>query len=121
MRAKENELLILLLPLYAVLLSALQMFSCGAGRSAQEITVKVPDQFAGELQISPCEANGAPDPVIADSQGAAKTSVCPKASQPVTLAVLRGGQTYRIAPENVTVRRSGDGLPVSIRARVPAQ
>ena len=117
--SKNSELLIMLAPLYVVVLSALLLFSCGAAKSAQEITVKVPDQFAGVLHIAPCDRNGGPEPVITDPQGAASTSACPKGGRQVTLVVLRAGQTYRISPEEVTIRRAGDGVPVSIEATVP--
>src|SRR5262245_51131562 len=116
LRSKENELLIMFAPLYVVMVSALLLFSCGAAKSAQEITVKVPDQFAGVVKISPCDRNANPDPVMTDAKGVGNTSTCPLGGRQVTLVVLRNGQTYRISPDEVKIRRAGDGMPVSIEA-----
>jgi hypothetical protein len=117
-RARADELLIILTPLYVTLLSALLLFSCGAGSSAREITVQVPDTFAGTLRISPCDRSQS-ERVAVDERGVTATSVCPRSGEQVTLVVIRSGQTYRISPENVTIRRAGDGLPVSIEATIP--
>ena len=105
----------------APILCALLVLSCGAAKSAQEITVQVPDGFAGTLQIEPCNASANADHVTLDARGVATTSACPGRGQLVTLVIVRGGQTYRIVPENVKVLRTGDGLPVRIEATIPAR
>ena len=119
--SRENELLLMLVPLYVVMLSTLLLFSCGAAKSAQEITLKVPDHFAGVVKISPCDRNAGPPPIAVDTQGMGSTSECPQGGRQVSLIVVRADQTYRISPEHVKIRRTGDGLPVSIEASLPVR
>jgi hypothetical protein len=114
-RAVVRVLVLLSLPVF----SSLFLFSCGARKSPKQIAIRVGDDFAGVLRIRPCAASGSVDNLSADERGAAETSVCPYDSEQITLLVSRAGKTYRISPENVTVVRAGDGLPVSIEARVP--
>src|SRR5215467_5546236 len=111
----ERAVFLALAPMYITVLSALLLFSCGAAKSAQEITVQVPDHFAGTLQIAPCNANAAKDHVTVDEKGAGQTSSCPQPGQAVTLVIVRGDQVQRITPENVQVMRAGDGIPVRIQ------
>jgi hypothetical protein len=117
--AKENDVLVLA-PLYVTILSALLVFSCGAAKSPQEITVRVPDEFSGIVRVTPCDRTSA-ERAIASSQGVAATTACPGKNDQVTLVLIRSGQIYRIPPEQVTIRRAGDGLPVSIEAVMPSR
>src|SRR5215475_13328398 len=107
--SKEKDLLLMFAPLYVVVLSALLLFSCGAAKSAQEISVKVPDQFVGALKISPCQREANPEPVVIDRQGTGSTSSCPLGGRQVTLVIMQNGRTYRISPDQVKIRRAGDG------------
>lgn len=117
----EKDLFLALSPIYVPVLSALLLFSCAAAKSAQEITVQVPEEFSGLVKIDPCESKASADHISVDAKGLAATSSCPKTGQQVTLVIVRAGKTYRITPENVAVLRAGDGLPVRIQATVPPQ
>jgi hypothetical protein len=106
--------------LLATIFAAFLLFSCAAKQSPREITVTVPADYSGELNLSPC-SRSAPAEVSVDSKGFGPTSACPKADETVTLTVIRGGADLRVPPDQVTIERAGDGLPVAIKARVPAQ
>jgi len=118
---EERAVFLALAPMYVTLLSALLLFSCGAAKSAQEITVQVPDRFAGMVQIDPCDAKANKDHVVADAKGMAATSSCPRPGQGVTIVIVRAGQSYRVSPEYVKILRAGDGVPVRIEAAVPSR
>jgi hypothetical protein len=106
--------------LLATIFAAFLLFSCAAKQSPREITVTVPADYSGELNLSPC-SRSAPAEVSVDSKGFGPTSACPKADEAVTLTIIRGGADLRVPPDQVTIERAGDGLPVAIKARVPAQ
>ena len=104
--------------LLGTIFATLLLFSCAAKKAPKEITVKVPADYAGDLILAPCAPHGSAE-VAVDAKGAAGTSVCPKADETVTLTVIRGGtDSVRIAPDQVTIERAGDGLPVAIKAHV---
>jgi hypothetical protein len=106
--------------LLATIFATFLLFSCAAKQAPREIIVTVPADYSGELTLSPCSA-GAAAKVSADSRGFGSTSACPKADETVTLTVIRGGADIRVPPDQVTIERAGDGLPVAIKARVPAR
>jgi hypothetical protein len=106
--------------LLATIFATFLLFSCAAKQAPREIAVKVPADYSGELSLSPCSTS-APAEVSADSRGFGFTSACPKADETVTLTVIRGGTDVRVPPDQVTIERAGDGLPVAIKARVPAR
>jgi hypothetical protein len=106
--------------LLATIFTTFLLFSCAAKQAPREITVKVPADYSGELNLTPC-STGAPAEVSVDSRGFGSTSACPRADETVTLTVIRGGADLRVPPDQVTIERAGDGLPVTIKARVPAR
>ena len=103
--------------LLATVFAAFLLYSCGAKQAPREITVTVPADFSGQISLDPC-ANGLSAEVTVNAQGAAPTAACPKPGETVTLTVVKAGQNYRIPSNEVTIERAGDGLPVSIKARV---
>jgi hypothetical protein len=116
---QHKNVFLALAPMYVTIFCALLLFSCAAAKSAQQITVQVPDEFAGTLQIDPCDRSASVDHILADAKGAAATSACPHRGDQITLIIVRAGKTYRVIPENVTIVRTGDGLPVRIQAAAP--
>jgi hypothetical protein len=99
------------------------LFSCAAKQAPQEITVKVPADYWGELNLDPCSPKFSAD-VSVDAKGTGQTSVCPKSGESVTLIIVKGVKgdpELRVPPDLVTIERAGDGLPVAIKARIPAQ
>lgn len=106
--------------LLATIFATFLLFSCAAKQAPWEITVKVPADYSGELNLTPC-STGAPAEVSVDSRGFGATSACPKADETVTLTVIRDGAELRVPPDQVTIERAGDGLPVAIKARAAAR
>jgi hypothetical protein len=106
--------------LLATIFATLLLFSCAAKQAPRDITVKVPENYSGPLNLNPCfqESSGE---VSVDSNGSARTSACPKPGESVTLTVVQGGVEHRIPPDQITIERAGDGLPVMIKTRIPAQ
>ena len=103
--------------LLATVFAASLLYSCGAKQAPREIRVTVPADFSGQISLDPCTTGLPPDAMV-DARGVASTSACPKAGETVTLTVVKGGQTYRVPSNEVTIERAGDGLPVAIKARV---
>jgi hypothetical protein len=106
--------------LLATIFATFLLFSCAAKQAPHDITVKVPPDYSGELILAPCSPQASTQ-VSVDSKGSASTSVCPAANESVTLTVIRGGSDLRVPPDQVTIERAGDGLPVAIKARIPSQ
>jgi hypothetical protein len=116
---QNKDVFLALAPMYVTMFGALLLSSCAAAKSAQQITVQVPDEFAGTLQINPCDRSASVDHVAADAKGAAASSACSHRGDQVTLIIVRGGKTDRVIPGNVTILRTGDGLRVRIEAAAP--
>lgn len=103
--------------LLATVFAAFLLYSCAAKQAPREIQVTVPADFSGEMTLDPC-AKGLSSEVTLNAHGAAQTSACPRPGETVTLTVVKGGQSYRIPTNEVTIERAGDGLPVAIKAHV---
>jgi hypothetical protein len=103
--------------LIATVFAAFLLYSCGAKQAPKEIKVTVPADFSGEMTLDPC-TSGVSAEVTLNARGIAATSACPKPGETVTLTVVKGGQNYRVPTDDVTIERAGDGLPVTIKARV---
>jgi len=103
--------------LLATIFATFLLFSCAAKQAPHEITVRVPDNYSGELNLAPCSQDSSAE-VAVDLQGAARTSACPKPGESVTLTVIQGGVERRLSPDQVNIERAGDGMPVAIKARL---
>jgi hypothetical protein len=117
MMRKLDSLTTLLL---ATIFAAFLLFSCAAKQAPREITVKVPASYSGDLTLDPCLPRSSVD-VSVDAKGFAPTSACPKPGETVTLTVVRAGEKVRVPPDQITIERAGDGLPVAIKAHVPVR
>jgi hypothetical protein len=106
--------------LLATIFAAFLLFSCAAKQAPHEITVKVPDNYSGELSLDPCTP-GSSAQVTVNSKGSGQTSACPKPGEEVSLTVVQSGLEYRVPRDHLKIERAGDGLPVAIKARVPVQ
>ena len=106
--------------LLATIFTTFLLFSCAAKQAPHEITVKVPDNYSGELSLDPC-AQGSSAQATVSSNGAGQTSACPKPGESVSLTVIQGGMERRVPQDQVKIERAGDGLPVAIKVRVPVQ
>jgi hypothetical protein len=103
--------------LLATIFAAFLLFSCAAKQAPHEVTVKVPDNYAGDLNLAPCSPDSSAE-VAVDLQGSARTSACPKPGESVTVTVVQGGVARRLSPDQVNIERAGDGMPVAIKARL---
>jgi hypothetical protein len=106
--------------LLATIFATLLLFSCAAKQAPHDITVKVPENFSGPVNLSPCAQESAAE-VSVGSNGSGRTSACPKPGENVTLTVIQGGVEHRIPPDQITIERAGDGFPVAIKTRLPAK
>jgi hypothetical protein len=98
------------------LVISLVLASCAAKEAPPRVTVKVADGFSGVLHLRPC-VGGAKEPIVADAQGSADISACPL--RDFEIVILKGSSTVYVRPEDVSVSRAGDGIPVAITASVP--
>jgi hypothetical protein len=98
------------------LLACTILLSCAAKAKPLEINVEVRPDYKGALHVTPCSSK--PGPVRADDQGRAYAGECPRPGQEIELVVMRGGQTYRIPAEKLTVSKTGDGIPVEVIASI---
>ena len=98
-----------------VLVISLLLASC-AKHPVTQVTVKVADTYSGHIRLTPC-IQVAQEPVVIDVSGNGNTVACPWGD--VRTVVIQPSESLQIAPENVHVRRSGDGSPVMITAEIP--
>lgn len=101
--------------LLIALVISVSLASC-AKHPITQVRVKVGDTFSGHIRLTTCSA-GAQDPIVLDEMAEGYTSVCPAGD--VELTVIKPSKTFSIAPENVHVRRNGDGTPLTVTAEIP--
>ena len=101
--------------LCAALAVSVSLASCAKPRITV-VSVKVDDTFSGYFQLTTC-IPGAAEPVVLNETADGSTCACPFGD--VQIAVLKPSKTFSIAPENVDVRRSPGGTPVTISAQIP--
>ncbi len=102
--------------LLTALAISLSLASCAAKSMPTIVTVKVADTYSGPLHLKPCE-KGAKEPAVVDEQGNGETSACPYGA--AEIVVIKQTQKIYITSEQVRVDKTGDGIPVTITARVP--
>jgi hypothetical protein len=105
---------LLVLELAAVFL----LLSCASTRPPQRLRVRVVPGFSGALQLTPCAAGAPVAEISADANGAADTAICPGADAGVVIVVVQGDREYTAAPQDIAIRRTGDGIPTSITVRM---
>jgi hypothetical protein len=84
---------LLVLELAAVFL----LLSCASTRPPQRLRVRVAPGFGGTLQLTPCAGRAGGPEISADANG---------------------HREYTAAPEDISIRRTGDGIPTSIAVRM---
>jgi hypothetical protein len=115
-RRLDGLTIILLATIFATFL----LFSCAAKQAPREITVTVPPDYSGQVTLDPCSARSSAT-VSVDSSGSGTTSACPQQGETVTITIVKDGVDLRVPLDQVIIERAGDGLPVAIKARVPAR
>jgi hypothetical protein len=94
------------------------MLSCASSHPPERFTVRVQPEFTGTVHIQTCVQPAPATDLVIDNQGAGATSACPSSDATVELTVLRGDQRYVIAAQDVSIDRTGDGIPTSIKAEI---
>lgn len=101
------------------IVAAIFLFSCAAKKPPAQLSITVPEGYAGPLYITPCVPTQPSDRLTTDAQGRAVTSTCPREGDEIELLVVKSGRTYFVASSQVKILRAGDGIAVEIRASVP--
>ena len=99
-------------------LATILLVSCAGKKASRQIKVEVPAAFAGDVRIAPCIKGAPVDDLRTDDAGRADSSMCPQRGDEVELLISRAGKPTRIAPSDVHISRTGDGIAVSITGRV---
>jgi hypothetical protein len=101
----------------------LSLLACAAKNPPHQIQITVPDNYSGTVRVVPCQGT---TPSTGNSTAATLTepltiyaSACPNPGEQIELLVTRAGTVTRIMPENLSVARTGDGIPVEVSAHVP--
>jgi hypothetical protein len=74
--------------------------------------------FSGTIRLAACVSSAPATDISTDAQGAADTSVCPRTDGTVAIVVIQGGRESIVAPEDISISRTGDGIATSISAQV---
>jgi hypothetical protein len=93
---------------------SLLLASCAAKSAPLQINCVTLAKMSGHLHLVPCSPQ-ASNPVQLDDAGSGVTSACPKDNN-VELVVIRDGQPAFILPDQIHIRRAGDGIAVAIDA-----
>ena len=91
------------------------LFSCGAKKAAQQLTVVVPENYEGRIRLDACNPRGQDDNIAVDESGIGLTSIC-AVTDDFRIFVSRGPQKIQISP---TVNRTGDNILTSVGGLVP--
>ena len=91
------------------------LFSCAGTTLPRDIKVEIPNNYAGDLHVALCHAPSS----MVDPGGRVSVADCPQTSERLQLVVTQGGQVYTIPPEKLTIKRTGDGIPVLIEVHLP--
>jgi hypothetical protein len=94
------------------------MLSCASSQPSQRLTVHLVPGFVGPLHVSTCVPSASANDITANSAGMGETSACPSRETSVTIVVVRGDQQSTLAPGDVSILRTDDGIATSIRATV---
>lgn len=95
-------------------LFSLFLFSCGAKKAPERLTVVAPEDFVGKIKIITCDATAKSDYVLLDASGNGRTAVC-AATPDFTLRVVRGSSSVEVP---ASTAKTGDDIVVSITASV---
>jgi hypothetical protein len=97
------------------LVFSLSLVSC-AKHPITNVSVTVDDSFSGYFRLTTC-IPGAAELAVLNPTAEGITSAFPSGDVEVT--VIKPSKSFRIAPDNVHVRRSHDGSPVYLTAQIP--
>lgn len=105
---------LLALQLFVVFL----MLSCASSQPARRLIVHVKGNFVGTIRIATCVGSSTVSDVYAREDGVGETSACPGRGEDVAVTLVRGVEQRVIAPEELVIPRTGDGIATSIQMNV---
>jgi hypothetical protein len=91
------------------------LFSCAGTALPRDIKVMIPGNYAGDFHVVLCHTPSG----MVDQGGGVSVADCPQTSERLQLVVTQGGKVYTIPPEKLTIKRTGDGIPVLIEVHLP--
>ena len=94
------------------------LLSCASMQPPQKLRVHVAPGFSGTIRLAPCDSNAPAAEVSTDTQGVASTAACPSLNGAVAVVVVQGDREYTASADEVVIRRTGDGIAISIDIRV---
>ena len=105
--------------LFAVQIGAISlMLSCASSHPPERFTVRVAAGFTGTLHINTCVQSAPATDLTIDNRGIGATSACPSPDATVELTVQRGDKRYTLTAPDISISRTGDGIPTSIKAEI---
>jgi hypothetical protein len=114
-RNRQSEVpRLLALQLFVVFL----MLSCASSQPTRRLIVHVKEGFAGTIRIATCVGSSTAMDVYARNDGAGETSACPARDENVAVTLMRGVEQRVVAPEDILIPRTGDGIATSIQVTV---
>jgi hypothetical protein len=114
-RTRRSEVpRLLALHLFVVFL----MLSCASSQPTRRLTVHLRKDFVGTVHIATCVGSSASGDVYASTDGQGETSLCPARGEDVAVSLMRGEERRAIAPAEILIPRTGDGIATSIQVNV---
>ncbi len=115
MRTRRSEVpRLLALQLFVVFL----MLSCASSQPTRRLTVHVGKGFVGTVHIVTCAGSSTSGDVYANTDGQGETSLCPARGEDVAVSLMRGEEQRTVAPEEIVMPRTDDGIVTSIQVNV---
>jgi hypothetical protein len=97
------------------------LLSCASTRPPQKVRVHADPGFSGTIRLAPCDSKAPLNEISVDAQGVGNTAACPGTDGALAVVVVQGTREYSAATNEVTIRRTGDGIATSIEIRVRPQ
>ena len=94
------------------------MLSCASSQPTRRMTIHVPKDFVGTVHIATCVGSSSAADIYAGPDGAGVTSACPARGEDVAVGLIRGEERREVAPEELVIPRTGDGIATSIQVNV---
>jgi hypothetical protein len=94
------------------------MLSCASSKPTRRLIVHVKEGFVGKIRIATCVGSSTASDVYARNDGAGETSACPARGEEVAVTLVRGVEQRVMAPEEIVIPRTGDGIATSIQVDV---
>jgi hypothetical protein len=94
------------------------LLSCASSQPSQQVRVHVTPGFSGTIHLAACVSSAPATDISTGPGGTADTSVCPRTDGIVAIVVVKGDRESTVAPEDISISRTGDGIATSINAQV---